>query len=377
MVREGIAIPEAPSGRPTAGSGAPRHLLERLEALGVRVGAVVVAFVIGAAALELTGHDAWDAYRQMVIGALGSPYAIEQSLIKAIPLILTGLSVALAFTMGLWNIGAEGQLVVGALAASWLALAFSSLPPLAMLPGLFLLGMAGGAAWALVPGALRAFAGVNEIISTLMLNYVGLLWVDYLVFGAWADPTAFSFPYSRRFPESARLPTLVSDVHVGLAVGLVAAAALTVMLRSTTWGYELRTIGASPAAARYAGMPVRWRILVVMAASGALAGLAGVGEVAGVIHRIQQGLSPGYGFTAIIVAWVARLHPGGIVLMAVLFAALLNGGFVIQTAGVPAAIAHMIQAVILLVVVASEAVLRSLRRRRALARTAAGLPGPS
>jgi general nucleoside transport system permease protein len=303
----------------------------------------------------------------MAVGAFGSAFAVEQTLIIAAPLILTGLAVALAFSMGLWNIGAEGQLAVGAIAASWLALSAPSLPRGIMVPALWILGMAGGAAWALVPGALRAFAGVSEIISTLMLNYVGLLWVDYLVFGAWADPTAFSFPYSRRFSESARLPALWSDVHMGLAVAVAAAAIVALVLRRTTWGYEIRTIGASPAAARYAGMPVRRRILLVMAASGALAGLAGTGEVAGVIHRIQQGISPGYGFSAIIVAWVARLHPGAIAVIAVLFAALLHGGFAIQTTGVPAAIAHMIQALILLLVLASEAVLRWGRRRRATA----------
>jgi general nucleoside transport system permease protein len=362
MAGERDAIPETPAAR-------ARALPEWLETVGIRLAAVLVALAIGAVVLELAGHDAWGAYGEMLIGALGSSFGLEQTLIKAIPLILTGLAVAMAFTMGLWNIGAEGQLVVGALSASWLALTLSSLPPAAMLPGVCLLGMAGGAAWALVAGALRAFAGVNEIISTLMLNYVGLLWVDYLVFGAWADPTAFSFPYSRPFPESARLPTLIGDVHVGLALGVVAAAVLVVVLHRTAWGYEIRTIGASAAAARYAGMPVRQRILMVMGASGALAGLAGVGEVAGVIHRIQQGLSPGYGFTAIVVACIAGLHPGAIVLVAVLFAALLNGGFVIQTAGVPAAIAHIIEALILFFVLASEAVLRSVRRRRALAET--------
>jgi len=211
------------------------------------------------------------------------------------------------------------------------------------------------------------------IISTLMLNYVALLWVDYLVFGSWSDPTAFSFPYSRPFPEQAHFPTLVGDIHIGLVFALIAALALAALLQRTHWGYEIRTIGASLPAARYAGMRVRRNVLLVMAASGALAGLAGVGEVSGVIHRIQQGLSPGYGFTAIIVAWVARLNPWAVVLVAVLFAALLNGGFVIQTAGVPAAIAYMIQAFVLFLVLASEYLLRRVRRRRALARMRAVL----
>jgi simple sugar transport system permease protein len=361
----------APSIQPagTTSSEAP----EWVEAVGIRVAAVTAALLAGAAFLGATGHDPWTAYRAMAVGAVGSAFAIEQTLIRAIPLMLTGLGVALAFTMGLWNIGAEGQLAVGAIAASWLALTVPDLPRPAMVPGLIVLGMAGGAAWAFIPAALRAFAGMNEIISTLMLNYVALLWVDYLVFGRWADPTAFSFPYSRPFPETATFPALFGGVHLGLLLALLAAAALAVLLGRTPWGYEIRAIGASLGAARYAGMPVRRNILLVMAASGALAGLAGVGEVSGVIHRLQQGLSPGYGFTAIIIAWLARQSPWAVVMVAVFFAMLLNGGFVIQTTGVPAAIAYMIQALILFFVLASEYLVRRRRRRRAAAAARAGL----
>ncbi len=341
-----------------------------LEALGIRAGAIAAALAAGAVFLAATGHDPAGAYREMLTSAFGSAFGVEQTLIKAIPLILTGLGVSLAFTMGLWNIGAEGQLALGAIAASWLALTVP-LPSALMVPGLVLLGLAGGAAWALIPAVLRARLGTSEIISTLMLNYVALLLVDYLVFGAWADPTAFSFPYSRRFPEAASFPALWRGVHIGLLFALVAAAGLAFVLGRTRWGYEIRAIGASLPAARYAGMPVGRNILLIMAASGALAGLAGAGEVAGVIHRIQQGLSPGYGYTAIIIAWVAQLNPWAVVVVGVLFAALLNGGFVIQTTGVPAAIAYMLQALILAFVLASEFLLRRIRRRRALAATRA------
>jgi general nucleoside transport system permease protein len=341
--------------------------------VAIRGGAGMAALAIGAIFLAATGHDPWRAYREMTIGALGSSYAIEQTMIKAIPLMLTGLGVALAFTMGLWNIGAEGQLVAGAMAASWLALTSSFLPALVMLPGLILVGAAGGAVWAFIPAVLKAFVGVNEIISTLMLNYIALLWVDYMVFGSWADPTAFSFPYSRPFPPQANFPVLLGDIHLGLVFALVAAAVMATLLQRTHWGYEIRAIGASLPAARYAGMRVQRNVLLVMAASGVLAGLAGVGEVSGVIHRIQQGISPGYGFTAIIIAWVARLNPWAVVLVAVLFAALLNGGFVLQTTGVPAAIAYMIQALVLFLVLASECLLRRVRRRRELSRTRADL----
>jgi simple sugar transport system permease protein len=339
------------------------------ETVGIRVGAVLAAFAIGAIFLTVTGHDAWRAYREMAAGALGSRYGVEQTLIKAIPLMLTGLGVALAFAMGLWNVGAEGQLAVGAIFASALALHAAALPPTVVIPALLLLGAVGGAAWALIPGVLRAYAGVNEIISTLMLNYIGLLWVDFLVFGRWADPGAFSFPYSRAFPDSARFPAVAGDVHAGLIVAVLAAAGLALVMSRTRWGYEIRAIGAGPATARYLGMPVKGNIVLVMGISGALAGLAGVGEVSGVIHRIQQGLSPGYGFTAIIVAWVAQLQPWAVVVVAILFAALLNGGFVIQTTGVPAAIAYMLQAMILAFVLGSEYLLRRVRRHRAVAAT--------
>src|SRR5947208_1799295 len=259
---------------------------EWLEVVAIRGGAGMAALAVGAIFLAATGHDPWRAYREMMIGALGSPFAIEQTIIKAIPLMLTGLGVALAFTMGLWNIGAEGQLVAGALAASWLALT-ASLPTLVMLPGLILLGAAGGAAWAFIPAVLKTFVGVNEIISTLMLNYIALLWVDYMVFGSWADPTAFSFPYSRPFPPQAHFPVLLGDIHIGLVLALIAALLLAGLLQRTHWGYEIRTIGASLPAARYAGMRVRRNVLLVMAASGALGGLA---ERSGVLNLGVEGM---------------------------------------------------------------------------------------
>lgn len=346
----------------------------RVEALAIRAGSALAALGAGALFMRVAGYDPWLAYREMAVGALGSWYAVEQTLVKAIPLVLTGLGVSLAFTVGLWNIGAEGQLAVGAIAASWLALGAPGLPAWVMLPGVVVLGAAGGAVWAAIPAVLRAAVGMSEIIGTLMLNYVGLLWVDYLVFGRWADPTAFSFPYSRRFPDSAQLPPVAGAVHFGAVLALAAAVGLWLLLRHTTWGYELRLIGTSPRAARYRGVPVARDTVVVMAASGALAGLAGVGEVAGVVHRLQQGLSPGYGYAAIIVAWLAQLHPWAVVVIAVLFAALLNGGFVIQTTGVPAALASMLQALLLTFVLASEYLVRRRRRRRAVAAARAGLP---
>jgi ABC-type uncharacterized transport system permease subunit len=331
-----------------------RAPLSRGAGVVVRFLGVVAAFLLGAIFLRLTGHDALAAYVDLLRGAAGSSYAIQQTIIKAIPLALTGLGVALAFRAGLWNIGAEGQLVMGAFLASWAALTLRW-PASLILPVMVLLGLLGGWLWALLPAIPRALFGTNEIITTLLMNYIALFWVDYLVFGPWADPSAFSFPYSRPFPDAARLPLLPgSQIHAGLIFVPVIAGALAFVLRHTTRGYEIRVIGHSPRTALYAGMPVARQILIILACSGAIAGLAGMGEVAGVIGRIQQGISPGYGYSAIVIAWLARLNPWGTIAVALGFAALINGGFALQTSGVPAAIASMLQALVLFSVLASD-----------------------
>jgi len=355
---------------------APRpRIPEWVEAILVRLAGIVAALLVCAVLLLLQGYHPLLAYADMAVGAFGSRFAIEQTLLKAIPLMLTTLGVTLTFTAGLWNIGAEGQLTIGALAAAWLALNHPSLPALVLLPGMVLLGLLGGALWALVPAVPRAYVGMNEVISTLLLNYVALLVVDYLVFGSWADPTAFNFPYSPAFSDTARLPMLFGDVHLGLVFALAATVVVAAALGHTPWGYEIRTSGASPGAARYAGMPVTRNILVAMAASGALSGLAGMAEVSGMIFRVQQGLSPGYGYSAIIIAWLAKLNPWAAVPVAILFAGLLNGGFALQTSKVPAAITYMIQAAILFLVVAGESLLARVRRARAAAAQKAALGG--
>jgi ABC-type uncharacterized transport system permease subunit len=323
-------------------------------AAALRLGGVAGALLLGALFLSVTGHSAGQAYLDMLRGAAGSGYAIQQTIVKAIPLALTGLGVALAFHAGLWNIGAEGQLAMGAVLASWAAL---TLPwaAWALLPLMLALGLLGGALWALLPAVARALWGTNEIITTLLLNYVALLWVDGLVFGPWADPSAYSFPYSRAFPDAARLPLLPgTQVHAGALLVPAIAAALAFVLRRTTWGYEIRVAGYSAGAAAYAGMPVPANIVAVMVVSGAIAGAAGMGEVSGVIGRIQQGISPGYGYSAIIIAWLARLSPWGTVWVALFFAALINGGFALQTSGVPGAIASMLQALVLFSVLVSD-----------------------
>lgn len=334
-----------------------RVATSRSAAALVPLASVGLALLCGALVLALAGQRPLAVYGAMLNGALGSWGGLAETLVKTIPLILAGLGVSVAFRMLLWNIGAEGQLHLGAIAAAGTALYLLPAAPAALLiPAMLLAGFIGGALWALIPGLLRAYLHVNEIITSLMLNYVAILLAEYLVYGPWRDPQGFGFPGTPALPDAAWLPRLAGTrVHLGLLVGLAAAALLFVILRGTGWGYEIRVIGENQRAARYAGIDIARNILLVMALSGGLAGLAGVGEVAGIAHQLQRNLSPGYGYTAIIVAWLARLNPFAVALVAFLFAGLLVGGDQLQISmGLPAAIAPMLQGTILFFVLGGE-----------------------
>lgn len=320
---------------------------------------IILALGLGAIFLSLTDLDPLKVYQGMLKGVFGSKYGISETVVKAIPLMLTSLGVSVAFRMLLWNIGAEGQFYMGAFGASWVALTFPHLPVYVMLPAMFMVGCLMGGLWALLPAVPRAKWGVNEVITTLMLNYVAILWVDYLVYGPWKDPKGFNFPLTAPFSKAATLPTIAGTrVHLGLLFALVAAIILTVILWRTRWGYEIRVIGESFKAARYAGINIERNVILVMFLSGALAGLAGMSEVAGVSHRLQHGISPGYGYTAIIVAWLAKLHPATIILVSFLFAGLIVGGYSVQSMGVPAATVSMLQGAILFFVLGGEILTR-------------------
>lgn len=320
---------------------------------------IILALGLGAIFLALTDLDPLKVYQGMLKGVFGSKYGISETVVKAIPLMLTSLGVSVAFRMLLWNIGAEGQFYMGAFGASWVALTFPHLPVYVMLPAMFVAGCLMGGLWALLPAVPRAKWGVNEVITTLMLNYVAILWVNYLVYGPWKDPKGFNFPLTAPFSKAATLPTIAGTrVHLGLLFALVAAIILTVILWRTRWGYEIRVIGESFKAARYAGMNIERNIILVMFLSGALAGLAGMSEVAGVAHRLQHGISPGYGYTAIIVAWLAKLHPATVILVSFLFAGLIVGGYSVQSMGVPAATVSMLQGAILFFVLGGEILTR-------------------
>jgi len=320
----------------------------RWAAVLVPICSVILALGVGALILIIFGINPLRAYQVMLQGSLGSGYALSETFVKAIPLMLTGLGISIAFRMLFWNIGAEGQLAMGGIAAAYVALFLSDrLPPLLVIPTMFVLAALAGALWGLIPAVLKAAIGVNEILTTLMMNYIAILLVEYLYLGPWRDPEGYGFPGSAPFPEVAWLPRLTGRVHAGLIIAILAAALLWFILARTRWGYEIRVIGENARAARYTGISIGRNVVLVMLLSGGLAGLAGMAEVAGLTRRLY-GLTVGYGYTAIIVAWLANLNPWGVLLVAFLMGALLVGGDQIQIAmQTPAAVALALQGAIL------------------------------
>ncbi len=335
----------------------------------VPIVSIVLALLFGAVLLLVAGANPLETYRAMLEGAFGTPtqwqngefFSVVETLVKAVPLMLTGLSVAIAFRMRFWNIGAEGQLVMGGIGAAAIALWFPVLFPFlpeslwVYLPLMIIASILLGALWALIPALLKAYLKVDEIITTLMLNYIAILFYQYLFNIVWKDPEGFGFPGTALFPEYTWLPRFTGRLHWGIIMAIVAAVVVWVIMDRTRAGYEIRLVGENPNAGRYAGVSIISNIILVMLLSGGLAGLAGMSEVAGISHRLQRGLDVGNGFTGIIVAWLAKLHPLSVLLVAVLLAALFVGGEQIQISmGLPASMALVLQGAILLFVLGGD-----------------------
>ncbi|HIQ00105.1 TPA: ABC transporter permease, partial [Candidatus Bipolaricaulota bacterium] len=281
----------------------------RCTVIGVSVLAVLAALIAMALIFWGLGVNPWHAYIVIAKSTLGSRYGLMEILRRTIPLLLCGVGLVVAFRSQFWNIGAEGQLLAGAVAATGVAL-FTGLSGKWLLPAMFGAGFLAGAAWGVIPAFLKVKLKVNDVISTLMMNYIMIYIVEWLIHGPWKGPTMRGFAYTDTFPKAAWLPTLpLSRVHwPTLIIGVVAAVVVAFILARTRLGYEIRVVGESPDAARYAGINFLRVSLWVMLLSGGLAGLAGVGEVAGVHHMLRSPvqISLGYGYTAIIVAWLAR-----------------------------------------------------------------------
>ena len=321
----------------------------------VTVLAIALAFALVAVFIALTGKDAGAVYAKMLGGAFGTSFGLTETLVKAIPLMLCGLGVSLAYRIQIWNIGAEGQFLAGALAATAVTIYLPGLPGWIELPTMLVAGMAAGGLWGLFTALPKVLFNVNELIISLMLNYIAILGLNYVVFGPWRDPAGKNFPGTPMFTADQSLPQFGDTrLHLGLILALVAVVLAAVFVQKTRWGYELRLIGANPEAARHAGINLKRHIVVVMLLSGGLAGVAGMAEVSGVAHRLMYGISPGYGYTAIIVAWIARLNPFGIVVSAILFGGLIVGGYSVQTLGLPSSISSLLQGAVLFFLIAGS-----------------------
>jgi simple sugar transport system permease protein len=338
---------------------------ERLGAssLGVALGALVLTSLASAVLLSMGGYDPGGAARAMLGGAFGTRDAfLSVTLVRSVPLVLTGLAVALAFRAGVWNIGAEGQLYAGAIAGVWVGLSGGGLPAWILVPAVLLASAGAGAAWALVPALMRLRLGVGEVITTILMNFVGINLAAYMVHGPLQEPRGV-FPQTEQIAAAARLPALVpgTRLHVGFGLAVAVAVLLWFVLRRTRFGFRIRAVGASPDAAAVSGRIDASRVVLVsFLGSGALAGLAGGVEVAGLTYALYEGLSPGWGYTAIAVALLAGLDPLGVLATGVLFGALEAGAGAMQReAGIPAVWVVAVQALIILTVLAVD----QLRRR--------------
>ena len=330
-----------------------RSLMTNIFSLLAGLAAISIVFL-------LAGANPVHAIIEIFQGSFGSAYGIQETITKAIPLVLIGTGLTLAFRAKFWNIGAEGQLLMGAVFSTWVGLNFGeTLPPYAIVPLMFLAGFIGGGLWGIIPAILKIKYSINEVISTLMLNYICAEFLTMLIVGPWKGKTRFGFPGTDNLPDAATLGVIgYSRIHYAtLVLALICALVLWVVVYKTRFGYEARVVGENPDAGKYAGIDFFKTTLVLMAISGGLAGLAGVGEVAGIHHYLgyPAAISSGYGFTAIIVAWLAKLNPLYAIVSGLFFAGILVGGDAIQISlGLPAATVEIVNGILLIFLIMGD-----------------------
>ena len=324
--------------------------LSPLLAIGLTLASAVVLLV-------LAGKDPWRGLFVLFVEPLASAWSLQELAVKAAPLALIAVGLTVAFRSGTWNIGAEGQYTMGAILGGGLGLAFHGVEAPWLFPAMALAGALGGAAWGLIPAVLKVRFGANEILTSLMLVYVAQLVLDYLVRGPWRSPESMNFPETRLFHAAAQTPLLASDgrLHVGIVVAVVAALATAFLLARTLKGFEIRVLGEAPRAGAFAGFDRGRLTLFAFAFSGALAGLAGLIEVAGPVGQLIPTISPGYGFTAIIVAFLGRLNPIGALVAAFALALSYLGGEAAQIGlGLPRNMTQVLQGILLFYVLACD-----------------------
>jgi ABC-type uncharacterized transport system permease subunit len=339
--------------------------------------AMGAALLIGAVLLLLMGVNPLEAYASIVTGVFGSRFGLAQSIIKATPLLLVGLGICIAFRASVINIGGEGQIILGALMATWFSLQFRTWPGLLLIPATLIMGFLAGAAWGFVPGILKARMGVNEILSTVMMNAIALQLMNLLVRGPLMDPAGVAagtfIAQSERLPEAVWLPRLTeTSLHAGAILAVLLAFVVYIFLWRTSIGYRIRAVGLNPDASRYAGIPVPFYQALALTLAGGFAGLAGVVEVIGVQHRLLEGITSGYGFTGIVAALFGGLHPLGTIPASWLFGALLVGADKMQRAvQVPSALIDTILGLVVMFMVGSQMLSRKWARRRQVSQEAA------
>jgi simple sugar transport system permease protein len=322
------------------------------------LGIVVGAFVVVGLALVPFGINPIEVYATMLRGALGTPNAVAETLIYAAPILLTAVAAIVCFRAGMWNVGADGQLYLGAIAALGIGFNTLGLPAVILIPAMAFAAFAAGGAWGAVPGYLRTRFGANEVIVTIMLNFLATIFATYLISGPWASGRT---PVTKPIAIEGFLPILVEGtrLHANLLLALLAAGVVYLLLNFTVFGYEVRAIGQNPRAARVAGMPVKRVAFLSFVISGGIAGLAGFGEVGGIHHALPDQLSPGFGYTGIAVALLAGLNPLWAIVSALFLAVLNVGANSMQRAiGIPVALVWVIQGFILLSLLARGALKR-------------------
>jgi simple sugar transport system permease protein len=321
--------------------------------------ATLATMAVGFVVFGALGKDPFAALRAFFVSPIATRYGVAELLLKATPLMLIATGLAIGYRANVWNIGAEGQLTLGAIAGGGIALAVGDAPwpSFVLLPAMFIAGAAAGMAWAAIPAWLRTRFNANEILTSLMLVYVASLLLSWLVHGPWRDPEGYNFPQSKMFDASATLPILIPETRLNAAflLALVIVALAWIFVRRHVVGFEMRVAGLAPGAANYAGISMQRNVWLGMLAGGACAGLAGVGEAAGPIGQLLPSMSPGYGFAAIIVAFVGRLHPGGIALASVLMSLLYLGGESAQVnLGLPSAVTGLFEGTLLFFLLAAD-----------------------
>lgn len=331
-----------------------RGEITRKKSIEIRLISLFLALLTSGIFIFVLNLNPLEVYLAMLKGAFGSAYRVKETIIMAIPLIITSLGISIAFKMKFWNIGGEGQILMGAFAASFLALNYSDLPRPILLSLMMLAGMIGGGLWALIPAFFKARWETNETIITLMMNYIALKWITFLQYGPWKDPKALGFPKIPNFTENAILPKFLG-VHIGWLLALIMVFLIHIFMTRSKKGFEIAVLGESENTARYAGVNIKKTIMTAIFFSGALCGLTGMIQTSAVSNTLSVEVAGGVGYTAIITTWLASLSAPLILVVCILFATLLQGGSFIQTAfGMPEAAALILEAMILFFVLGSE-----------------------